>query len=247
MNKELQKLLLPYKDLPPAAVIYSVAALSLMLIYLLQGNRDFFVLNLAPLFRSGTPMAEVEWWSVLYQFFAAFLLFLVIPALFLKYLGKEKLTRLGLGLGDVRYGMVVSIIGIFFLSIPAGLTAGSMPGFSEEYPLAKLSMESSWRLLVYQLAYGLLYYVAWESFFRGLLQFGLSKYIGDFSAILVQTACSTLMHIGKPPNEIWAAMLAGFVFGTVVLRTRSVWPLVAIHWVLGFLTDVSSARVAGIW
>jgi len=228
------------------ATIYFAGALALMLVYLYQGQRGFFHQHLAPGLLPGASGAEVEWWGTLYQFASAFVLFLLVPLVLLKLLGREKLSDLGLGLGDVKFGFWVVILGWLVLALPGGLSAGGMEDFRAEYPLAKLSVESGSRFLVYQLAYGLLYYVAWEAFFRGFLQMGLRPYIGDLAAILVQTAASTLLHIGKPMGETWAALLAGFLFGALMLRMRSIWPLVLVHWGLGLLTDVFCARASGI-
>jgi membrane protease YdiL (CAAX protease family) len=228
------------------ATIYFAGALALMLVYVYQGQRGFFYQHLAPGLLPGASGAEVEWWGTLYQFASAFALFLLVPLLLLKFLGREKLRDLGLGLGDVKFGFWVVILGWLVLALPGGISAGGMEDFCAEYPLAKLSVESGSRFLVYQLAYGLLYYVAWEAFFRGFLQMGLRPYIGDLAAILVQTAASTLLHIGKPLGETWAALLAGFLFGALMLRMRSIWPLVLVHWGLGLLTDVFCARASGI-
>jgi membrane protease YdiL (CAAX protease family) len=221
--------------------------LALMLVYLYQGQRGFFYEHLASGLLPGASGAEVEWWGTLYQFASACVLFLLVPLVLLKFLGREKLKDLGLGLGDVKFGLWVVLLGWLVLALPGGLSAGGMEDMRAEYPLAKLSVESGSRFVVYQLAYGLLYYVAWEAFFRGFLQMGLRPHIGDLPAILVQTAASTLLHIGKPMGETWAALLAGFLFGALMLRMRSIWPLVLVHWGLGLLTDVFCARASGIW
>jgi membrane protease YdiL (CAAX protease family) len=218
-----------------------------MLVYLYQGQREFFYEHLAPGLFPSTLGAEVEWWGTLYQFAGAFVLFFLVPLVLIKFLGGEKLRDLGLGLGDVKLGFWVVVLGWLVLALPGGFSAGGMEDFRAEYPLAKLSVESGSRFVLYQLAYGLLYYVAWEAFFRGFLQMGLRPHIGDVAAILVQTVASTLLHIGKPMGETWAALLAGFLFGALMLRIRSIWPLVLVHWGLGLLTDVFCARALGLW
>jgi CAAX protease family protein len=242
-KREIQKLLQPFKTAPAKGTIYGALALVLMLVYLLQGHRNFFAAHFAP---ADLSAAWVEWWGTLYQFGAAFVLLFLVPLFLLKFAGKEKLGELGLGIGDWKAGLLISFLGLLLIALPGGLSAGAMPDFRAEYPLSKLACESVGRLVVYQLAYGLLYYVAWEAFFRGFVQLGLRPHIGDVGAILVQTATSTLMHIGKPDNEIWAALLAGFVFGAIVVRTRSIWPLVIIHWGLGIATDLSCASASGL-
>jgi uncharacterized protein len=243
LRQEFQRLIEPYRSAPWRATLYGAVALALMLVYLVQGHRGFFAAHFAPTGMSGP---EIEWWGTLYQFGAAFVLFFLVPLSLLKFAAGEKLGALGLGLGDWKAGLVVALAGLVLIALPGGLSAGAMPDFLAEYPLSRMACDSVGRLVVYELAYGLLYYVAWESFFRGFLQMGLRPHIGDVGAILVQTATSTLLHIGKPVNEIWAALLAGFLFGTLVLRTRSVWPLVIVHWGLGVVTDLSCAHASGL-
>lgn len=246
-DNELGRWLAPFRSVSPRALVYGAGALALMLVYLVQGHPSFFTAHLAPRLVPGASPAEVALWATVYQWACAFVLFLVVPALLLKLAGKESLRALGLGLGDWRAGLWVAGAGLVLLALPGGLSAGWMPAFVEEYPLSKWAPADGGRFVLYELAYGLLYYVAWESFFRGFLQMGLRGHIGDVGAILVQTTASTLLHIGKPPGEIWAALLAGFLFGAAVLRTRSVWPLVIIHWGLGVITDLSCAHAGGIW
>jgi uncharacterized protein len=184
----------------------------------------------------------------MYQFICAFFLFFGIPVLLMKWAAKESLKDLGLGLGDWKAGFfLVAPIGLILIALPGGLSASSMPDFLATYPMAKAAAGSGSRFLVYELAYGFLYYVSYEAFFRGMLQHGLRKELGDLPAILIQTAMTTLLHIGKPQGEIWAALAAGLLFGTLVFRIRSVWPIVVIHFGLGVATDFFCARAAGIW
>jgi uncharacterized protein len=70
------------------------------------------------------------------------------------------------------------------------------------------------------------------------VQNGLRDSLGEWTAILVQTGLSTLMHIGKPAGEIYGAILGGVVFGLVALRSRSLLYVILIHWVLGVALDL---------
>ena len=241
---ELRRLLAPLAG-SWRAVIYAAVGLALLLAYLHQGSRDFFTTHLAPGWLPGAGPLEVEWWAVLYQHAAAFLLFLVIPVVLLKVVAKERLAELGLGLGEWKLGFgVYAPLGLLLVALPAGLSAAGMPAFVTEYPLAKAAGASTGQFITYQLAYGLLYYTAYEAFFRGMLQFGLRRHIGDVGAILVQTAVTTLLHIGKPEGEIWSALFAGFLFGALAFRLRSIWPIWLIHWGLGLLTDLACSQAA---
>jgi membrane protease YdiL (CAAX protease family) len=227
--------------------VYTLGALALLLLWLGPGNRAFFTRQLAPLWLEGQGAPVVEWWSLMYQFGAAALLFGLVPALLLKVVARERLLELGLGLGDWRAGLAVMVLGLLLVALPGGWSVARMPEFQAEYPMAKLAAASAANFVIYQLAYGGLYYLAYETFFRGFLQLGLARSIGHPAAILVQTAVTTLLHIGKPDGEIWSALLAGVVFGLVVVRTRAVWPLVLVHWALGAATDFFCARAAGLF
>jgi len=241
-KRETTRLLAPLGE-QAAASLWGATALVLMLIWLFAGSAGFFAARLAP---AGWDAGRVEYWAVIYQFATAFLLWLLVPLLLRRPLRLGRLDELGLGAGDVKAGLVVVLLGVLLVSIPGGLSAGELADFHTEYPLAKSATSSLHAFMVYELAYGLLYYTAWEAFFRGFLQLGLSRHIGPAAAILVQATASTLMHIGKPVGEVWAALAAGFLFGVLVLRTRSVWPLVIVHWALGLATDLACARAAGL-
>ena len=152
LRQEIWGLIKPFLACKKAS-FSAVVALALMLVYLIQGQRDFFiehglVFNLEP-----ADSSLLQFWATLYQFAAAFLLFFVVPALLLKLTG-EKLTRLGLGLGDWRAGLWVVSTGWLLIALPFGLLAGGMPEFTEEYPLARLATSSWSRFGLYQLAYG---------------------------------------------------------------------------------------------
>ena len=82
----------------------------------------------------------------------------------------------------------------------------------------------------------LLYYAGYELFFRGLLTLGLAPRIGAFPAVSLSMLVSTAIHLGKPGGEVWGAVLVGFVFGWLALRTRSVfWPFI-LHAFIGVLS-----------
>jgi membrane protease YdiL (CAAX protease family) len=246
ISRELRALFAPLRG-HERSVVICAGALALLLIHLHQGSRFFFAEHLAPLCLPAAAPLEVEWWAALYQHAVAFGLFFLIPLAVFRWVGREKLSQLGLGLGDWKTGFGwVAPLGLLLISLPAGYSAASMPDFVAEYPLAKLAGTSASRFVLYQLAYGLLYYVAYEAFFRGMLQFGLRAQLGEAGAILVQTAMTTLLHINKPQGEIWSALGAGLLFGLIAFRVRSIWPLVVIHWGLGLATDLFCARAAGL-
>ncbi|HOX46528.1 MAG TPA: type II CAAX endopeptidase family protein [Myxococcota bacterium] len=245
MRTLLHELVDPLRDHGRALAITG-AALALLLVYLEAGQRGFFLAHLAPRLSWSRAAPGADYWAALYQFGAAALLFLAVPLLTRRLWTGQSLAELGLGLGDRRVGFLLIVpAGLLLVSIPGALSAAFMPEFQAEYPLAKSAAASAGWFALYELAYGLLYYIPYEAFFRGFLQGSLQKQLGPAAAVCIQTAVTTLLHLGKPQGEIWSALLAGFVFGAVVLRTRSVWPILIVHWALGTLTDLGCAWSAG--
>ncbi|MBW2702517.1 MAG: CPBP family intramembrane metalloprotease [Deltaproteobacteria bacterium] len=229
------------------ACVWLVTALALTLVYLGFGQADFLASKVLPALGVDALGDLQEWWAVLAQFTCAFVLFFLLPLGAIKLFSQASLGELGLGLGDKRFGFgFVLPLGVLFLAIPSGLSTWGMESFQAEYPLAKLAVESPGRFVLYQLAYGLLYYVAYEAFFRGFLQLGLARKLGHFPALLIQTSVTTLFHLGKPLPELWSALFAGLFFGLLVIRTRSIWPLVLVHWALGVVTDLVAAYGTGL-
>jgi len=171
------------------------------------------------------------------QFIRFFGLFFVLPALYIKFVMKRPLSDFGLGLGDVKTGLKILafLIPVIFVAI---YFAADMPDVRSEYPLAKSLLHDRSHIAFYELAYVLLYYIAWEFYFRGVLLFGLKDRFGALNAILIQTISSCLVHIGKPEGEIIGSIIVGIIFGIIALRTRSIWYVVILHALIGVLTDL---------
>ncbi len=171
------------------------------------------------------------------QFIIFFVLTFIIPALYIKLAMKQKLTDFGFGAGDVKYGLKTLIL-IPLIIAPAIYFAAKMPDLQTEYPLAKSLLHDQSNLPVYELAYLVFYYIAWEFFFRGFILFGLKDKFGAFNAILIQTISSCLVHIDKPEGEIIGSIIAGIIFGIIALRSRSIWYVIILHAAIGILTDL---------
>ncbi len=172
-----------------------------------------------------------------WQFSVFFVLMFILPVLYVKWGMKKSLYDFGWGFGDIKYGLKW-LIAIPLLIAPVLFFAAQMPSIKVEYPLAKSLLFNQTHLFVYELAYVLLYYVAWEFFFRGFLLFGLRDRFGDINAILIQTISSTLVHIGKPESEILGAIVVGILFGYIALKSKSIWYVFLLHVSIGVLTDI---------
>lgn len=196
------------------------------------GSTSFYLSGLADqfvLFHDAARTAE------LWHFGSAFLLLGVLPVLVVKLVFQESLADYGVQRGDTVFGLKALLV---LLPVMVALTYPNarVPGFVAEYPFDR-GVGSSTAAFVSHAGTYLLYYLGWEFFFRGFMQLGLRGALGDWNAILLQTLASCLIHIGKPAGEIFGAIVAGWLWGYIVFRTRSLWAVLVLHWALGVSLD----------
>lgn len=171
----------------------------------------------------------------LFEFLLALGLLVVVPALWTLLGEKRSLRALGVTLGDWRFGAAAVAIAAVALTGPLYLAAGD-PAMRVEYPLVPIRELDLAAFLRWEATY-FIYYVAFEFFFRGFWQIGLTPRLGAGAAMFVQIIASTLLHIGKPGAETAGAIVAGVGFGLLALRTRSLlWGLL-LHAYVGAATD----------
>jgi membrane protease YdiL (CAAX protease family) len=169
------------------------------------------------------------------HFVASAVLLAAVPVLGARLLTGLTPRALGLGVGRWREGVRWLVLGIP-LAILAGWIGSGSPDMRAVYPLDPGVPPDAAGFVPYALTQ-FLYYGAWEVLFRGVLLFGLARRIGGGPANAVQTALSVTAHFGRALDETGAALGAGFLFGWITLRTRSVWYLAAVHWVIGVSQD----------
>ncbi|MBN2638006.1 MAG: CPBP family intramembrane metalloprotease [Bacteroidales bacterium] len=225
------KIVFEKKDIPVYVLLLSAPVL--LTLYRYHGYPQYFY----DYFPSAKTLVNGDILARYWQFAVFFVLMFILPALYIKFGLKKSLYDFGWGLGDVKYG-AKWLITIPFVVVPIIYLSSKMPDVRAEYPLAKSFLTNQHGLFTYELAYILLYYVAWEFFFRGFLLFGLRKRFGDINAILIQTISSCLVHIDKPEGEIIGSIFVGILFGIIALRSRSIWYVFLIHISIGVLTDL---------
>jgi uncharacterized protein len=196
------------------------------------GTKDFYLRHFAVAF---SLFGNEELTSALYTFSSSLILLGVLPALMIKFVFHEPLSHYGVRLGNWQWGLKV-----FFILAPVMMIltflSSRMGSFTAEYPLYNGAGASPSNFMFYSLLY-VAFYLGWEFFFRGYMQFGLRNRLGDWNTILVQTLASCLLHIGKPDAEIYSSILGGIAWGMVVLRTQSLLPALLLHWLLGICLD----------
>lgn len=204
-----------------------------LVVWRIWGGAAFYLGHLAS--QMSVPVSAsfaIEAWT----YGSAFALLGVATALLGRIGLGEGPGDLGVRIGDWRWGLkAVAVVApvMILLTIPAAHN----PQFLAQYPLDRGACRSASAFVVHALVY-LVYYAGWEFFFRGFMQEGLRPALGDVPAILVQTAISCLVHIGKPDGEVFAALVGGLVFGWIALRSRSILYVLILHWLLGIALDV---------
>jgi membrane protease YdiL (CAAX protease family) len=198
------------------------------------GTKTFYLSNLSSVFvLFGDPQQTAE----LYNYASAFVLFALLPLLIIRFVFKEPLSSYGLQLGDWRFGLKAFLVLAPIFALASYLSKND-PEFIAEYPLFKGAGASQTAFLSHAFAY-LVFYIGWETYFRGFMQFGLRQSLGDWQSILVQTAISCILHIGKPAGEIYSSVLGALIWGIIAFRAQSIFFIILLHWLLGIVLDYS--------
>ncbi len=223
-----------YKGTKANTYIVLLSSPILLTLYWYHGHAD----NLGRYFPGFQKYPLYDYYKYLWQFGAFFILTFIPSVVFIKWRLKRRLGDFGFGLGDWKYGLNLTLVIIPLVILPVAFMASQMPDVRKEYPLCKLIYSRQDLIIWYEVAYVLLYYTAWEFYFRGFLLFGLRDEFGSTNAILIQTISSCLIHLGKPEGEIIGSILTGIIFGMIAIRTKSFWYVFAIHASIGVLTDI---------
>jgi uncharacterized protein len=202
-------------------------------LYLYHGRRGTFSALVQGLELGIDPL---EWGGV-FQCAAAVLLLLAPALLLTRLVLKVPWSQMGFTIGDWKTGLKICVPFIL-VAVPAiVLTQRAGEGLCTFYPLSPFAARSVGLFLAWQASY-LVYYVAWEGAFRGVIQLGMGPRLGLMQAMLFQTAITTLLHAGHPEIETLGALVAGPFFGWVAIRTRSIWYVLAMHAAAGLATDL---------
>jgi membrane protease YdiL (CAAX protease family) len=176
--------------------------------------------------------------TAVFMFASAFVLLGVIPLAAIILIFRESPREYGLRLGAWKAGLVATAILTIVIFGAMLLPASQTQEMRIFYPFDKSAGDSAFAFLKLELARGILFYTAWEFFFRGFMLFGLRKHVGDWLAICIQTIPSCLWHIGTPTGEIFSSIAGGILFGLLAIRTNSIlWPFL-LHYLIGVGLDL---------
>ncbi len=197
----------------------------------------------------------IPWDHEMISFFGGAFLVVVVPMLLIRFVFKQRLSDYGLGLPPRRLWKLSAqtFIILMALCLPAFLIATGNADMRATYPLYR-PFKDAGEFILYELTY-LPFFIAIEFIFRGYLLFGLAGvrdeevrrrgtnlgvpgqfFFGKY-ALLIQMLSYTAWHLGKPLPELWGTLAWGLAAGVMAYTIRSIWPVVAAHWLLNVVFD----------
>lgn len=176
--------------------------------------------------------------SRLYWFFTDGLIMFLLPVLSIKFIFKQKLSDYGFRLGDLKFGLITSLI-FFAVMLPVLFIVSNSPDFIRTYPQGGEQVAHSWKnFILFELSI-LIYMLGWEFLWRGYMLFGLKPKFGYYS-VLIQMIPFFILHKGKPELELFASIFAGIILGVQALRANSFIYCWLLHFLVMFTIDTIS-------
>lgn len=165
--------------------------------------------------------------------------YLLIPALVVLFVFREKLRDYGLGLNQA-FGHWRLYLLCLLIVTGCVLFASTQESFLLYYPFYSLAGRSWFDLLLWEGLY-LLQFFSLEFFFRGFFLRGCKAQMGSH-AIFAMIVPYCMIHFSKPFIEVLAAIIAGLVLGTLAMRTKSIWLGFLLHCVVALGMDLASLQ-----
>ena len=207
----------------------------ILFIYCYFGSFSFFE-------KTFVSLSNLEYWEIIYHNCMCWVLFGGLGLLFTKFILKKSPKDYGLAFNQKKLSLIIILVAIPITAI-CGLACVGDEQMSATYPLVDFNGFGTWYFILgYYISY-FLYYIGWEYLFRGLLLNVSKEKMGIMGAILFTTLISALIHtsvgaFGKPMFETLSAIPAGIIFGYIAHKTRSIYPTLFIHFLVGVFTDL---------
>ena len=165
----------------------------------------------------------------------------LIPLLVIRFALRDGIRHFGVrARGILAHGRVYAIL--LAIIAPFVVAASYGASFQSKYPYYRLTPgEPLWPFFWGWEALYALQFAALEFFFRGFMVHGLKLPLG-YASIFVMMVPYTMIHLGKPLPEAVGSIIAGFVLGTLSLKSGSIWWGVVVH-----VTVAGSMDLISLW
>jgi len=222
IEREVVRLGAAWRRLDRQTVAVLVLAASVVILQDAFGSRWLFRTVFGSAFEpQHVGLLSWGWWFAM-QGLTGFM----IPAAVLLLAFRRSPQEAGLGLGDVRFALIVAaaylplvVVGTWFLSASAD--------FQVQYPHFQPAT-LDWSVFAVYEALFLFYWIGWEYLWRGFMLFGTRHTFGVY-AVFIQAVPFALLHLDKPLPETVLSLLGGIALGALVWRCRSFWIAIPIH------------------
>ena len=190
-------------------------------------------------FRRGDrqELFRLAYWSL-----STFVFYFLVPAFFVKFVMREKLTDYGLRVKGVLHHSWI-YIAMYLIVLPAVVAVAFTEPFQKTYPFYDNAGASWFDFIAWEVLYTLQFF-SLEFFFRGFLIHGVRARFGYY-AILLSVVPYCMIHFGKPLPETLGAIIAGLALGTISMFSRSIWLGVLIHVSVALSMDFLSLAIQG--
>jgi membrane protease YdiL (CAAX protease family) len=228
------------------AIITLIAGCILLLVFGLWGRPGFLrgqrLEAAAGLFGLGTTSEYYSLTSYLYWAATSVVVRILAPCFAIWFVLKEHPRDFGYRIrGTAKHAWVYLLLFAAMLPVITAVSFGS--AFQLKYPMYGQAIRGWSHFIPYEIAYGIQFFGV-EAFFRGFLTFGLYPRFGYY-ALLVMVIPYSMVHFGKPPLEVFAAIPAGLILGFLALRTGSWLYGALLHWAVGITMDLAAILQKG--
>lgn len=173
-------------------------------------------------------------WQLFAWFGVNFVCLFLVPAVLVTAVWRRSLADFGVQLGNWRWWLKPALV-FLAVMVPVIVLASRWPSFQGYYP-RYVWARGDMRAFLLSEAGWLVYFFAWEFFFRGFLLFVLTPRFG-WLAIFVQMIPFVMAHFPKPEAEAASAIIAGVALGTMAYYGRSFFGTWLLHWTVAALMD----------
>ncbi len=178
--------------------------------------------------------------SVLFTRLTGFILFGIVPVLFVFLVSESNINAYGIQLNNI-YKSLMWIVPLIPILISVSYFNSKQKGNLSVYPQVR---QSNWtrQLLVISMSTWVLYLLAYEFLFRGFLLLVSISFLGIWPAILLNIIIYSLAHIPKGIKETVMAIPFGLVLSYSVIHTGNIWVAVILHSVLALSNEWFSLK-----